>query len=122
MKTKITISPEIQAFNDAVETADTLTDFRFDQDSAEVLLQGLRAEKDYPYNAEALAEAMAGIAACKPIKFFCPECGKQMECEEDSIAHDFYVQCRNSRCSFDGAHGETPSEAASNAGCKITKQ
>jgi len=60
--TKIQISPEVAAFNDAVETADALTDFRFDQESAQGLLSRLNEEGVYPYNSEALRQAICRLA------------------------------------------------------------
>jgi hypothetical protein len=35
-------------------------------------------------------------------KIPCPCCGKILEVGKDAICRDFYVQCRNRRCSFDG--------------------
>jgi hypothetical protein len=62
MITKLEISPEVQAFNDAVQEADALTDGQFDQEPACVLLDRLQQMRIYPYTARALAEAMAAIA------------------------------------------------------------
>ena len=62
MHTKLEISPEMQAFNDAVQEADALTDGQFDQEPATVLLDRLQQMRIYPYTARALAEAMAAIS------------------------------------------------------------
>lgn len=62
MKTKITISPEMREFNEAVESCDVLTDFQFDRESAEKLLIQIKA-LDWPReHAKWLANAIAGIA------------------------------------------------------------
>ena len=62
MITKLEISPEMQAFNDAVETADVLLDHSCDRYSAIELLIKLENQGCYPYACRALAEAMAAIA------------------------------------------------------------
>ncbi len=59
---KISIPPAMRDFNEAVETADALTDFRFDRETACGLLKRLNEEGIYPYNARALAESIAAIA------------------------------------------------------------
>lgn len=59
---KINIAPEVREFNEAVETADALTDFRFDQESAQGLLQRLNEEGVYPFNAEALRQSIYRLA------------------------------------------------------------
>lgn len=63
MKTKINISAEMREFNEAVEAADCLTDFRYDKQSAEALLAGLRKVEAVPTHADWLANAIAGIAS-----------------------------------------------------------
>ena len=62
MITKIEISPEVQAFNDAVQAADALTDGAYDNQPASVLLAALKDLKIYPHNARHLAEAIAALA------------------------------------------------------------
>ena len=62
MHTKISITPQMREFNDAVQEADALTDGRFDQEPAVVLLERLHQMKIYPHSARHLAEAIAGIA------------------------------------------------------------
>lgn len=32
----------------------------------------------------------------------CPECKRKMEVGYDKIANDYYAQCRNRKCNFDG--------------------
>ena len=65
MHTKITITPQMREFNDAVQQADALTDGQFDQEPAVVLLDRLHQMKIYPHSARHLAEAIAGIAVKK---------------------------------------------------------
>ena len=62
---QIPITPQMREFNDAVQEADALTDGRFDQEPAVVLLDRLQQMKIYPHSARHLAEAMAGIAVKK---------------------------------------------------------
>ena len=62
MITKIEISPEVQAFNDAVQCADALTDGQYDHQPASVLLDALQQMKIYPLSARHLAEAMAALS------------------------------------------------------------
>jgi len=62
MITKLEILPEVQAFNDAVQCADALTDGQYDHQPASVLLDALRQLKVYPHCARHLAEAMANLA------------------------------------------------------------
>lgn len=44
------------------------------------------------------------------VDIFCPECGHKMRVERDNLAGDFYAQCDNKRCSFDGANAPTLAE------------
>lgn len=37
----------------------------------------------------------------------CPVCSHKMTVHRDPIAGDFYVQCRNKDCWFDGVYGDT---------------
>ncbi len=60
--TKIQISPAMREFNEAVEHADFMTDYNFDQECACVLLDRLNQAKCYPGSALILKSAMAGIA------------------------------------------------------------
>ncbi len=60
--TKINISPAMREFNEAVETADALTDYKCDTYSAMELLIKLENTGGFPENTNALANAMAGIA------------------------------------------------------------
>lgn len=65
MKTKIHITETMRSFNDAVELADYLTDFKFDQEPADKLLSGLLAEVDNPISSvsvEYLKNAIVGIS------------------------------------------------------------
>lgn len=60
--TKIIISPEVREFNEAVENADYMLDYQFDQECAETLLDRLQQAKCYPYSSRILKEAMANLA------------------------------------------------------------
>ncbi len=60
--TKIQISPAMREFNEAVETADALTDFRFDKESAQGLLQRLSEEGCYAFNVEGLRQSIQAMA------------------------------------------------------------
>ncbi len=60
--TKIQISPEVREFNEAVELADVLTDYKHDQESAIVLLDKLNKLWQFPISANWLCESIAGLA------------------------------------------------------------
>ena len=62
MITKITISPEVREFNEAVESCDSLTDYQHDQEPADRLLELVNLDGRIPVHAEWLANAMTGIA------------------------------------------------------------
>jgi len=59
---KIQITPEVREFNEQVEHCDFLTDYQFDQGSAETLLDRLNQARCYPASAQALRQAMANLA------------------------------------------------------------
>jgi len=52
----------------------------------------------------------------KKPKYLCPQCKRVMEQNFDCIAMDYYVQCRNMKCNFDGAFGISLAQAAKNCG------
>ena len=60
--TKITISPEMREFNEAVQEVDALLDFQFDTKSVEELIQAAIADSHIPHHVEWLKNAMAGLA------------------------------------------------------------
>ncbi len=62
MKTKIQITPAMREFNEAVEHADFMLDYKFDQECDCVLLDRLNQAKCYPGSARVLREAIAGLA------------------------------------------------------------
>lgn len=59
---KITIAPEVAAFNEAVEQADFLTDYTCDTYSAMNLLIKLENIGSYPESSRILQKAIAGLA------------------------------------------------------------
>lgn len=46
----------------------------------------------------------------KTVKIKCPECKRLMEVRSDSITKDWYAQCRNQKCNFDGTYANSPEE------------
>lgn len=68
MKTKIQISPAMREFNEAVESCDSLTDYKFDGLCANRLLEMVKYDGHLPAHAEWLANAMAGIAVKSSVK------------------------------------------------------
>ncbi len=59
---KIEASPAMREFNDQVEHADFMTDYKHDRESAVLLLARMQSEGCYPNSTEALANAIAGLA------------------------------------------------------------
>jgi hypothetical protein len=60
--TKIEMTPAMREYNEAVEMADLLTDYRHDTEPAKNLLGWLEQEQCYPNSVQALKVAMANLA------------------------------------------------------------
>jgi len=77
------------------------------------------------YQAVTRAEALANLKVrmqchevapwrieATPTVIKCPQCFKPMETDRDKMAGDWYAQCRNRDCEFDGLHDTSLSKLA----------
>ncbi len=62
MITKISISPAMREFNEAVESCDNVTYFKHDGESVVRLLEFVKRDGHLPHHYQWLANAMAGLA------------------------------------------------------------
>lgn len=124
---KIQISPEVREFNDAIETADVLTDYKSDRQCAAILLEAVKDDGHLPAHAEWLANAIAGLAIKRDTvrppcecgnleatwygdrhgsrQYMCSECATILicECGHNKADHGNDTgECTKCRCSFFG--------------------